>query len=33
MKANQAIYPVATMCRLLEIATSGDYAWAKRAPS
>ena len=30
MKANQAFYKVATMCRVLEVSTSGYYAWLKR---
>ena len=30
MKANQALYKVATMCRVLEVSTSGYYAWLKR---
>jgi len=33
VKANQASYPVATVCRLLEVSSSGYYAWLKRAPS
>jgi len=33
VKANQAKYPVAMMCRLLEVSTSGYYAWLKRSPS
>jgi len=30
---HQARYPVATMCRVLEISTSGYYAWLGRWPS
>ena len=33
MKRNQADYPVATLCRILGISTSGYYAWLNRPPS
>lgn len=33
MKANQAMYPIATMCRVLGVSTSGYYVWLKREPS
>ena len=33
MKANQADYPIAMMCRLLDVSTSGYYAWLKRLAS
>ena len=33
MRANQAVYRVQTMCRLLEVSTSGYYAWQRRQKS
>jgi len=33
MRANQAEFKVATMCRVLEVSTSGYYAWLNREPS
>lgn len=33
MKAHQAIWSVATQCRVLDVSTSGYYAWLKRPPS
>jgi putative transposase len=33
VKAHQAVYPIRTMCRLLELSPSGYYAWRRRGPS
>ncbi len=33
MSDHQAMYPVRTMCRVLEVSPSGYYAWRKREPS
>ncbi len=33
MKAHQAEFPIATMCRVLEVSTSGYYKWLRREPS
>ena len=33
MSDHQADYPIATMCHLLGVSSSGYYAWVKRQPS
>jgi putative transposase len=33
MSEHQAVHRIATMCRVLEVSTSGYYAWQQREPS
>jgi putative transposase len=33
VKAHQALWPIATQCRVLDVSPSGYYAWLKRPPS
>lgn len=33
MSANQAVFPIATMARVLGVSTAGYYAWRRRQPS
>src|SRR4051794_21705068 len=33
MSANQAVFPIATMARVLGVSTAGYYAWPSRLPS
>jgi hypothetical protein len=33
VSAHQAHYPIATLCSVLEVSTSGYYAWKKRPAS
>jgi len=33
MRANQAVFPIATMARVLGVSTAGYYAWSRRPPS
>ena len=33
MSANQAVFPIATMARVLGVSPAGYYAWRRRRPS
>ena len=33
MRANRALYPIAAMCRLLDVSVSGYHGWLRRPPS
>jgi len=33
IEAERANYPLALLCRMLEVSKSGYYAWRSRAPS
>ena len=33
MKSHEATYPVAVLCRVLDVSPSGYYAWRSRSPS
>ena len=33
MSANQAVFPIAVMARVLGVSIAGYYAWRRRAPS
>lgn len=33
MRDHQAVYPIATMCRVLRVSPNGYYAWRHRGPS
>jgi putative transposase len=33
MRANQAVFPIPTMARVLGVSTAGYYAWSRRSRS